>query len=52
MEKTAVVKLGAYTLSIDRKTIIYGLEACESRFVKKAYQLSIAMRSHILLTCL
>ena len=50
--KTAVVKAGAYIVSIDRKTTVYGLGACESHFLKNAYQLSIATRSHILLTCL
>ena len=50
--KTAVVRAGAYIVSIDRKTSIYGLEACELCFLKNMYQLSIAMRSNILLTCL
>ena len=39
-------------MSIDRKTSIYGLKACELRLLKNTYQLSIAMCSHILLTCL
>ena len=35
--KTAVVKAGAYIVSIDTKTTVYGLEACESRFWKNVY---------------
>ena len=31
-EKTAVVKAGAYIVSIDRKTTVYRLEACEIAF--------------------
>ena len=30
--KTVVVKAGAYIVSIDRKTTVYGLEACEIAF--------------------
>ena len=48
--KTAVVKAGAYIVSIDRKTTVYGLEAYESRFLKNTCQLSIATRSRIWLT--
>ena len=42
--KTAVIKAGAYIVSTDRKTNVYGLEACESRFLRNAYQRSIATR--------
>ena len=35
LEKTAVVKVGAYTVSIDRKTTVYRLEADEIMFSKK-----------------
>ena len=52
MGKTTVIKAGAYIMSIDRKTTVYRLEACESRFLKNMYQMSIATRSRILLTCL
>ena len=34
LEKTAVVKTGAYNVSIDRKTPVYRLEACEIAFLK------------------
>ena len=44
LEKTAVVKAGAYIVSIDRKTTIYRLETHT--------MMSIATRSRILLTCL
>ena len=33
LEKTAVVKAGAYIVCIDRKTTIYRLKACEIAFV-------------------
>ena len=52
MGKTTVIKAGAYIMSIDRKTTVYRLEACESRFLKNMYQMSIATCSRILLTCL
>ena len=52
VRKKAVVKARTYIVSVDRNTTVYGLEACESCFLKKAYQLSIAMHSCILLTCL
>ena len=45
--KTVVVKVGGY-----RKTTVYRLEAGEIVFLKNAYKLSIATRSHILLACL
>ena len=32
LEKTAVVKAGAYIASIDKKTTVYKLEACEIAF--------------------
>ena len=32
LEKTAVVKAGAYIVSIDKKTTVYKLEACEIAF--------------------
>ena len=38
-------------MSVDGKTTVYGLEACESHFLKNTYQLSIAMHSHTLLVC-
>ena len=50
--KTAAVKAGAYIVSIDRKTTVYGLEACELCVLKNMYQLSIATSSRISLTCL
>ena len=34
LEKTAVVKAGAYTVSRDRKTTVYRLEACEIAFLR------------------
>ena len=33
--KTVVVKVGAYIVSIDRKTTVYRLEACEIAFFDK-----------------
>ena len=33
LEKTAVVKAGAYIVCIDRKTTVYKLKACEIAFV-------------------
>ena len=36
LEKTAVVKAGAYIVSIDRKTTIYRLEACEITICENA----------------
>ena len=47
--KTEVVKVGGYIVSINRKTTTYRLEAHEIAFFVK---LSIAMCSHISLTCL
>ena len=35
LQKTAVVKVGAYIVSIDRKTTVYRLEACEIAFFDK-----------------
>ena len=35
LEKTAVVKVGAYIVYTDRKTTVYGLEACESCFEER-----------------
>ena len=32
LEKTAVVKVGSYIVSIDKKTTVYKLEACEITF--------------------
>ena len=32
LEKTAVVKVGSYIVSIDKKTTVYKLEACEIAF--------------------
>ena len=32
VEKTAVVKTGAYIVSTDKKTTVYKLEACEIAF--------------------
>ena len=32
LEKTAVVKAGSYIVSIDKKTTVYKLEACEIAF--------------------
>ena len=32
LEKTAVVKAGAYIVSIDKKTTVHKLEACEIAF--------------------
>ena len=34
LEKTAVVKAGAYIVSIGRKTTVYRLEACEIAFLR------------------
>ena len=50
--KTAVIKAGAYIVSMDRKTTVYGLEADKIAFLKNAYKLSIATRSRISLACL
>ena len=37
--KTAVVKVGAYIVSIDRKTTVYRMEVCEIVFfLKNVYQ--------------
>ena len=50
--KTVLVKTGAYIVSIDRKTTLYRLKACEIAFLKMPTKLFIAMCSHISLTCL
>jgi len=34
LEKTAVVKAGSYIVSIDKKTPVYKLEACEIAFIE------------------
>ena len=47
-----VVKVGAYIVSIDRKTTVYRLEASEITFFEKQYKLSIVTCSRISLTCL
>ena len=52
LEKTAVVKAGAYSVSIDRKTTVYRLEVVKTRFLEAHTMMSIATRSRILLTCL
>ena len=52
LEKTVVVKAGDYVVFIGRKTIIYRLEAGESRFLETRTVMSIAMCSRISLTCL
>ena len=50
--KTAVVKVEAYIVSMDRKTTIY-LKLVKSHFLKNVYKLSIATHSRInLLTCM
>ena len=36
--KTAVVKVGAYIVSMDRKTTVYGLEAGKISFFEKRIQ--------------
>ena len=36
LEKTAMVKTGAYIVSIDKKTTVYKLEACEIAFFENA----------------
>ena len=43
------IKAGAYIVSMDRKTTVYGVK---SHFLKNAYKLSIATRSRISLACL
>ena len=35
--KALAVKTGAYIMSVNRKTTVYGLETCESRFLKNAH---------------
>ena len=53
LRKTVVIKAGAYIVSMDRKTAIYGLEAGKiTFFFKNVYKLSIATRSRISLACL
>ena len=48
--KRAVIKVGNYMVSMDRKTTVYGLEAGKIAFIE--YKLSIATRSRISLACL
>ena len=48
--KTALVKQGL-TLSVDRKTTVYRLKACEIAFLKTPTKLFIAMCSRMSLTC-
>ena len=36
LRKTAVIKVGAYIVSMDRKTTVYGLEAGKIAFLKNA----------------
>ena len=38
LEKTAIVKAGAYIVSMDRKTTVYGLEAGKIDFFEKHIQ--------------
>ena len=47
LEKTVVINVEAYIVSMDRKTTVYGLEAG-----KIAYKLSIPTHSRISLACL
>ena len=37
LEKTAVVKAGAYLVSVDKKTTVYILEACEIAFFENVW---------------
>ena len=50
--KTAVVKMEAYIVPIDRNTTVYGLEAGKITFFENLYKLSIATRSCISRACL
>ena len=50
--KTAVVKVEAYIVSMDRKTTVYRLEVGKIAFFENVYKLSIATRSHISRACL
>ena len=50
--KTAVIKAGAYIVSMDRKTTVYGLEAGKIMVLKNVYKLSTATRSRLSLACL
>ena len=50
--ETAIVRAGAYIVSMDRKTTVYGLEAGKSGFLKNVYKLSIATCSRISQACL
>ena len=45
LEKTAVVKVGAYIVSIDKKTTVYKLEACEIAFFEMR---ALAVHSDVL----
>ena len=52
LEKTAVVKAGAYIVSMDRETTVCRLEAGKIAFLKNAYKLAIATCSRISRACL
>ena len=39
LEKTAVVKVEAYIMSMNRKTTVYGLEAGKIAFFENVYKL-------------
>ena len=46
LERTAMVKVKGYTVSIDKKTTVYKLEACEIAFLENA---CLAVHSNTLL---
>ena len=50
--KTAVVKAGAYIVSMNRKTTVYELEVGKIAFFENAYKLSKATCSRISRACL
>ena len=50
--KTAVIKAGAYIVSIDRKTTVYGLEAGKIAFFEKRVQAVHSNTFRISLVCL
>ena len=52
VQKDIGYKSGAYIVSMDKKTTVYGLEAGKSCFFENVYQLSIAMCFRISLACL
>ena len=53
LEKTAVVKTGAYIVSVDRKTGVYKSGSWWNRVFWKTYtKLSVVTHSHFSLTCL